>query len=167
MRLSVFCSVALAPSLKVVEKKRIFRCLLPCVFPSWPLPVLLYQVSILKQQAAHRWEEEKKSPAQYKYYWEFLGSISLMWMELLSWIVASTLSAPPPPPPPPPLLSLFLCFLSFPLHLRTSLNLSGILLSYAIIRRGCGSLWEPWASCDLICSQEMWRCSDLFLVWFV
>lgn len=41
-------------------------------------------------KAAHRWEEEKKSPAQHKYYSEFLGSISLMLMELLFWIFAST-----------------------------------------------------------------------------
>lgn len=54
------------------------------VFPFVPLPVLLYQVSILKQQAAHRWEEEKKSPAPHKYYSGFLGSISLMSMELLT-----------------------------------------------------------------------------------
>lgn len=66
---------------------------------------------------------KKKSLAQHKYYSEFLGSISLMSMELLSWIIARAL-----------LLALTLSLSLSPLcpphyvHLRTSLNLSEILL---------------------------------------
>lgn len=129
----LFSSVALSSadiwhfSSKVVEEKRprVSVEKEPCVFPSVSLPVLLYQVSISKRQAAHRWEEEKNHQHNINIiesFWE--AFLSCRWNcspeDLPAYCLPPTNQSTSTSP------SSFPCFLSTPLHLRTSLNLSGI-----------------------------------------
>lgn len=130
--------ILVIPSLTNVEKKK----------PQ------MYQVSILKHQASHRWEEGKKKPNKTKYQHDI--NVIESFRKNFDGIVLLNHSqhTVSPPPPPPPLLPVFRCFLC--IHRRISLNLLGMLLPRKILHRGYCGLWEQWASCDLICSWEMY-----------
>lgn len=93
---------------------------------------------------------KRNSPAQHKYYSEFLGSISLMSMELLTWILASALFPPKTPPLLPSLL-----------HSRSAFTSEQVLICQKYycpaltfrLRMGTGP------SCDMIGS--CWMCVSL------
>lgn len=116
-------------------------------FPSQPSPALSYQVSALRQQAAHRWEEEETEKKKYRRL--NINIIEGFWEAFLSHVDGIALLNAGQP--------LFLLLLAPSLfafssvsvaltpfhshHLGASLNLSGILTirSAAAVHRG---LWE-------------------------